>query len=54
MRYRALVSFSGLISMRRGEVRAIKDKTLVADLLRAKYIEPIEKPKTKKTSSKGG
>lgn len=51
MQYRALVNFSGLITMRRGEVRAIKDKTLVADLLHARYIEPIEKEK--KSSKKG-
>lgn len=43
MEYRALVSFSGLVSMRRGEVREIKDKNIVKDLLRAKYIEPLEK-----------
>ena len=54
MLYRALVTFSGLISMRKGEVKAIKDSFLVADLLRAKYIEPLEKPKEKKTSKKGG
>ena len=53
MNYRALVNFSGLISMRRGEVKAIKDKALVADLIRAKYIEPLEVPKQKKSSKKG-
>lgn len=51
MRYKALVNFVGLISMSKGEVKAINDKELVADLVNAKYIEPIEKPK--KTSSKG-
>ena len=50
MQYKALVSFSGQITMRKGEVKAIKDKTLVADLLKANYIEPIEK---KKSSTKG-
>ena len=52
MKYKALKSFSGLISMAKGEVREIKDKTLIADLLDAKYIELIEQPK-KKTSKKG-
>lgn len=50
MKYRALKGFSGLISMSKGEVREIKDKYIVDDLLKAKYIEPIEKPKT--TTSK--
>ena len=55
MKYKALVSFSGLISMRKGEINVINDKELVVDLIKAGYIEPIEKPKTKtkKTSSKG-
>ena len=47
MKYRALKGFSGLISMRKGEAREIKDKYIVDDLLNAGYIEPIEKPKTK-------
>ena len=45
MEYRALVSFGGLLSMRKGEVREIKDKALVQDLLHAGYIEPLEKKK---------
>ena len=50
MKYRALIGFNGLVSMRKGEVKEIRDKNIVADLLRAGYIEPIEKPKTKKSS----
>ena len=52
MKYRALKGFSGLISMKKGEVKEIKDKHIVDDLLKAGYIEAIEKPKTtsKKTS----
>lgn len=54
MKYRALKGFSGLVSMRKGDVKEIKDKYIVDDLLKAGYIEPTEKPKTtKKTSSKG-
>jgi hypothetical protein len=45
MEYRALKSFSGLVSMRRGEVKKIKDKEIVKDLLRAGYIEPLERKK---------
>ena len=52
MKYRALKGFSGLISMKKGEVKEIKDKYIVDDLLKAGYIEAVEKPKTtsKKTS----
>ena len=45
MEYKALVSFSGLVSMRKDEVKDIKDKEIVKDLLRAKYIEPLERKK---------
>lgn len=46
--YRALVSFSGRISMAVGEVREISDKEVVKDLLNAKYIEEVNaKPKAK-------
>lgn len=50
MLYRATVSFSGIISMTEGEVRQIADPSLINDLMRAGYIEPIEpeKPKEEK------
>lgn len=44
--YRALVSFSGRISMSDGDVRDITDKALAADLLRCGYIEEV-KPHSK-------
>lgn len=52
MKYKALVGFSGKVSMSKGEEKEIKDKCIVDDLLKAGYIEPTEKPKTtsKKTS----
>ena len=52
MKYKALVGFSGQVSMSKGEVKEIKDKYIVDDLLKAGYIEAVEKPKTtsKKTS----
>lgn len=48
--YRALISFSGLISMAKGDVRVISDASIVKDLLKAGYIEPFEeeKPEPKK------
>jgi hypothetical protein len=48
--YKALTSFSGLISMSKGEVREIKDKEIVKDLLQAKFIEEIKN--TKKDNKK--
>lgn len=50
MKVKALIGFSGLVSMRKGEIKEINDKNIVTDLIRAGYIEPIEKPKTKKSS----
>ena len=65
--FRALVSFSGLVSMAEGEVREISDKRVVNDLLDAGYVEEIipdkaeqpeevkpeeEKPKKKSSSRK--
>lgn len=45
--YRALVSFSGKISMVKGEVKEIKEPEIVKDLLNARYIEAIEPDVTK-------
>lgn len=38
MQYKALKSFSGLISMAKGEVKEIKDSAIAKDLLQAGYI----------------
>ena len=56
--YKAIVSFSGKISMAKGKVREISDQSLADDLLKAGYIIPFEadrevshkeeKPKTKR------
>ena len=49
--YRALISFSGVISMAMGEIREISDPLIVKDLLKAGYIMPLEekeKPKRRK------
>ena len=51
MKYRALKGFSGSVSMSKGEVKEIKDKCIVDDLIKAGYIEPIEKPKANKKTS---
>lgn len=43
--YKALKSFSGKISMKKGEVKAITDKEVIADLTRAGYIEEVKPAK---------
>ena len=58
MSYMATVSFSGLISMHKGEVREISDSSLVEDLTKAGYIIPYkatnieDKPKISKRKGK--
>ena len=46
--YRAIRGFSGLITMKKNEVKEIKDKELVKDLLKAGYIEEVKPAKAKK------
>ena len=58
MEYKALVSFSGKVSMSVGEVKNIADVNIAKDLLRAGYIEeikPAEKAEAKapKSNKKG-
>jgi hypothetical protein len=45
MLYKALVSFSGAVSMTMGEVKEITDKAIVEDLLKAGYIEEVKTEK---------
>lgn len=40
--YKALISFSGLISMKKGEIKEITDTEIVEDLIKAGYIEEIK------------
>ena len=40
--YKALKSFAGKVSMRKGEVKEINDKEIVKDLLNAGYIEEVK------------
>ena len=52
--YKALISFSGLVSMAEGDVRDIANKDVVKDLLKAGYIEEVKTDKSakKKTAKK--
>lgn len=51
--YKALVSFSGVVSMAAGEVRDI-DPSVAADLLKAGYIEEVKEVKERKKRSPKG
>lgn len=53
MEYKALISFTGLVSMDKGEVREITDPSIVQGLLDAGYIE-INVVKKKAIKKKGG
>lgn len=44
-KYKALVTFSGAESMAMGEVKELSDQFIIADLLRAGYIIPVEDEK---------
>lgn len=47
IKYRALISFSGNITMAMGEVREIENKGIANDLLNAGYIEELKETKIK-------
>jgi hypothetical protein len=54
MRYKALKSFSGIVSMHEGDEQEISDKTVAEDLLNAGYIQPLKaRTKAKNTSKEG-
>ena len=40
--FRALKSFTGKVAMTRGQVKDIKDKDIVKDLLNSGYIEEVK------------
>lgn len=52
MRYKALVSFVGAISMAKGEIRELPDSPNVRSLINAKYIEVVAEPKRTPTKRK--
>lgn len=45
--YKALKSFSGLVSMVSGEIKDISDPLVVKDLVKAGYIVEVKPAKTK-------
>lgn len=51
-KYKAIKSFSGLVSMRGGEVKDITDTYIANDLLKAGYIEEIKPAEKVKATTK--
>lgn len=58
MMYKATKSFSGLINMKKGDEREIRDEEIAKDLIRAGYVialddeKPVIKSSAKKSSKK--
>jgi hypothetical protein len=50
--FKALITFSGKVSMVKGQVKEINDKEVVEDLLKAGYIEEIKPAKEVKPTKK--
>lgn len=49
--YKATKSFSGIVSMKKGDVKDLKDDFIINDLLNAGYIEEV-KEEVKKVETK--
>lgn len=50
--YKALISFTGAVSMKKGEVKAIADEAIANDLVKCGYVESLVKKEDKPTSTK--
>ena len=53
MKYEALVSFTGVITMSKGEVRELTDPLVIKDLLQAKYIKKVIAPRKTNKKQRG-
>lgn len=51
MKVKALVSFAGAFSMYKGEEKECSDKSILQDLLKAKYVEEVKATKKKVKAS---
>lgn len=47
MKVKALVNFSGIVTMTKGEEKEIKNKEIYEDLLQANYVEEVKSKKSK-------
>lgn len=53
MKFKALVSFSGVLTAVKGQVLEIGDESIKSDLLEAGYIEKVTERKAVKDENKG-
>ena len=53
MKFKALVSFSGVLTAVKGQVLEIGDESIKSDLLEAGYIEKVIERKAVKNDNKG-
>ncbi len=51
MKVKALVSFSGIVTMSKGEEKEITNKEIFKDLLKANYVEEVKSSKRKVKSN---
>ncbi len=49
--FKALCSFSGIITMVKGEIKKIEDEEIIKDLLNAGYIEKVKEEVKKDTKN---
>lgn len=49
--YKALVSFTGKVRMKKNEVKHIADEAIAKDLVRCGYVEALEKKEEKPAST---
>lgn len=54
MAFKAVKSFSGVINMKKGDVKEIEDNKVAEDLVRVGYVEEVEKEEEKKPVAKRG
>lgn len=52
MKYKALISFVGKVTMAKDEVKEISDEEIIKDLINAGYIEPVKEIKDVKKEVK--
>jgi hypothetical protein len=51
LKVKALVSFSGIVTMTQGEEKEIENKIVLKDLLKAKYVSEVKSRTKKKVST---
>ncbi len=52
MKVKATISFSGTVTMAKGDTKDIKNEAVLNDLLKAGYVEKVEDSAEKKSAAK--